>query len=729
MGETSTAPRHLAVFEAEDSANHRDGRLREDTAGVVLLTTVPILVRIFLKFVTLSDILRFKQVAYVDASSVASIKADLQAWSRALGDGHERDEWEDAVRVLSSSPRDEQWGLILDNADDPHLNLVPFMSKNINLTVIITSRNRNLGNLSTTTHVELGEMAPNEALATLLQAARRQLPLPVEEMASAQTLLKELGYLAVAVVQAGTYCHALSFSFTQYWSLFKSHRADLMKRAEPSSLDNYERGAYTTLDISYKALPQAARKFLHFISFFHHTDIPLAALTAAAECNFRDGWPFIPRPADHTGITAELEELLCVNGIRSEMRVQDTLRTLQSFSLLSITSIGESVFLQVHPLIQAWSRDMDPSSAWHYRAMAAQIISSCSSDEAFKVYRHLIGHIFEMMDQLKMEELHINDLMAAGIILYRQGRYQAAAGVFGSALETTRKPSGRDERSTSSISLWLAEVYRAQGLWSEAEKLQVEGLEQQRRILGMEHPDTIRAAASLASTYLAQGRSSEAEKLEVDVLERQRRLLGMEHPSTIRAAANLAWTYHAQGRSSDAEKLEVDVLERRRRILGMEHPDTIRAAANLAVTYLAQGRSSEAEKLQVDVLEQQRRILGMEHPDTITAAANLAGTYRAQGRWSEAEKLEVDVLEQRRRILGMEHPDTITAAANLAATYGKQSRWDEDTALLVPAVELCLKVLGQQHPHTQTHLRSLAFVYSKLGKAEEAQEIQDLLIS
>src|SRR5450432_2400287 len=102
-------------------------------------------------------------------------------------------------------------------------------------------------------------MEQEEALATLLHAARRHLPLSTEELKSAQTLLKELGCLAVALVQAGTYCHELSYSFTQYLSLFYSHRAELMKKAEPSALDNYERGAYTTLDLSYTALPQAAR--------------------------------------------------------------------------------------------------------------------------------------------------------------------------------------------------------------------------------------------------------------------------------------------------------------------------------------------------------------------------------------------------------------------------------------------------------------------------------------
>jgi len=199
MGETCLAPHHVARFAAENSANHWDGRLREDTVSVVLPARIPSLVSYSFDLSSISDLARFKQSVYVDASTLSSIEADLEAWVRTREGGHQRDTWEDAVRILTSVPEDERWGLILDNADDPTLNLAPIIPKSKNLTVIITSRNRDLGNLSTA-HMEMGEMEPDEALTTLLHAARRQLPLSVEELKSAHTLLKELGCLAVALV-------------------------------------------------------------------------------------------------------------------------------------------------------------------------------------------------------------------------------------------------------------------------------------------------------------------------------------------------------------------------------------------------------------------------------------------------------------------------------------------------------------------------------------------------
>jgi hypothetical protein len=263
---------------------------------------------------------------------------------------------------LGSVPLDERWLLILDNPDDPTLYLVPFIPKSLNLAVIVTSQDRDVGHLSTTYHLELGEMEEDEALFTLLKAARRELPLPTEEMESTRILVKSLGCPALALVQAGPYCCQLSpfphglltpFTFTQYLLLFYSHRAEPMKEPQPSPLDSYKRGMYTTLDLPYRALSQAQREFLHFFSFFHHADIPLAALAAAAGYGLTDKNTFIPRPKSHKEVVSDPRRLLCVDGKWSELHMQSMIRTLQAFSLLSATSTEDSIFLQLHPLIQA----------------------------------------------------------------------------------------------------------------------------------------------------------------------------------------------------------------------------------------------------------------------------------------------------------------------------------------------------------------------------------------
>jgi len=492
-------------------------------------------------------------------------------------------------------------------------------------------------------------MAKGEALSTLIKAARRSSELPPEESESAATLIKQLGYLALALVNAGVYCYQLSsfggedqiFTFRMYLDRFNSNRAALMEQAGQSPIDGYTLGVYATFRLSYKQLPPLDRDFFRLISNFHHSDIPTAMLSYAADKGFRDPWILLPRPEGHEKSVSRLVALLGTNASEVKVRMEEAIRSLCSFSLVSTTVVSDSLFMQMHPVAQAWARNTD---AEDFGIMAMQVLTSCCNERFTSVYRFLLSHINEKLEENQGPSLHMNDQSAFALVLREMGHYGSAEMLYGKVLESLQELSAERKNKalvldTIVIAASLAVTYHYHGRFNEAEKLEFNVLEKRRMILGAEHPDTIIAAANLAATYHCQGRFNEAEKLELDVLEKRRKILGAEHPDTIRAAANLVATYHHQGRFGEAEKLELDVLEKRRKILGAEHPDTLRAAANLAATYGHQGRFDEAEKLELDVLEKSRKILGAEHPDTTRAAANLAATYHHQGRFGEAEKL------------------------------------------------------------------------------------------
>ncbi|KIM22767.1 hypothetical protein M408DRAFT_322409, partial [Serendipita vermifera MAFF 305830] len=377
--------------------------------------------------------LLYAQTVYVDASSSSSIKSDLQTWVRTIGEGPDHGAWEDALRMLNAPPQSEQWVLILDNADDPALDLKLFLPKNVNVTILVTSRNRNLSNLSTTKHLELGEMSADEALAVMRLASRRQMPLPDKELDSATTLMRELGYLAVALVQAGTYCYQLSSTIGEYLSLFKTHRTELMKGRGNTSLDNYERAVYATLDLSYNKLPQDAKDFFHLISFFHHTEIPLSAFTRAADNDFEDPQRYLPRPDSHTNTISDLKITLCNQGKWSDFTIQRIIGDLRSFSLVTASSLDNSLFLHLHPLIQTWSRDRSSNLSQRFQAMAIQILVACGSND-WSLNQYLLPHIQDTLHQVQRQDLHVNDLMSFGKVVKQQGHYPEVANLFEVAL-------------------------------------------------------------------------------------------------------------------------------------------------------------------------------------------------------------------------------------------------------------------------------------------------------
>jgi len=77
------------------------------------------------------------------------------------------------------------------------------------------------------------------------------------------------------------------------------------------------------------------------------------------------------------------------------------------------------------------------------------------------------------------------------------GNYSKAEVLFQGALHELKERLGMDDRNTLQASAWLAILYRKQGKWTEAERIEVVVLEQRQRLFGKDNPYTIYAAAGL----------------------------------------------------------------------------------------------------------------------------------------------------------------------------------------------------------------------------------------
>lgn len=626
--------------------------------------------------------------------------------------------FEDAITFLVNGQHDGKWLLVLDNADDPKIDLASYLPSCYHGTILVSTRNPELGRLNTTAHLQLGPMGDEEALEILLRAAHRRFPFSPEEEASAKQLIGELGGLAVALVQAGNYCYCMSstansndgfYTFGQYLSLFENQRAELMKKADKVSLDRYGRGAYTTFELSYSALTQSARDFLHLCSFFHYTDISLEMLKSAVECGYDDFECYVAKTELHREARDRLKKLLSPAGQWDELHIHDIIHSLQSFSLVSTTSASNTILLRFHPLVHRFSRDIiSVGDTEPYRQMAIQVAASCATQDLIPLYRFLLPHIMSLIEGTSISYIHINDQMAVGRVLLELGDLSKATELMLDARNKIQKQLGTEHMLTVTASSRLAIAYRKQGRWDDATKIQVDMLEQRQRLLGNDHEETIAAASHLALTLSAHGKHQEAAVLTLDVLERRQKLLGHDHLETILAAQNLSVIYREQGKLEEAEAIAKDVLDQRHLLLGQDHQDTILAASHLAVIYNKQGRLEEAEQLGLRVLMHQQTLLGEDHPKTLRAAANLAGTYSKLMRLKEAEEIEATVLEKRKRILGKEHPHTLWNAANLAATYRRQGRLLEAERLLVDTLEAGERVLGLEHPSTRRYAMDLS---------------------
>ena len=145
--------------------------------------------------------------------------------------------------------------------------------------------------------------------------------------------------------------------------------------------------------------------------------------------------------------------------------------------------------------------------------------------------------------------------MAAGEAAYRQGDYAEAESRFDAALKEAEAFGPEDPRLAMSLNN-LAELYRAQGRYGEAEPLYRRSLAIWEKALGPEHPDVATSLNNLALLYDAQGRYPEAEPLYRRALAIREKALGPEHPDMAQSLENYAGLLRATGREVEAAEME-----------------------------------------------------------------------------------------------------------------------------------------------------------------------------
>ncbi len=144
--------------------------------------------------------------------------------------------------------------------------------------------------------------------------------------------------------------------------------------------------------------------------------------------------------------------------------------------------------------------------------------------------------------------------MRAAIEPYQQGHYAKAVTQIQDALRAAEAFGPDDPRLATSLNN-LAELYRLQGRYEEAEPLNKRALAIREKVLGPEHSEVATSLNNLAVIYLKQGRYAEAEPLYKRSLAIVEKALGAEHPNVAGSLNNLGEFYRLQGRYAEAEPL------------------------------------------------------------------------------------------------------------------------------------------------------------------------------
>jgi tetratricopeptide (TPR) repeat protein len=304
-----------------------------------------------------------------------------------------------------------------------------------------------------------------------------------------------------------------------------------------------------------------------------------------------------------------------------------------------------------------------------------------------------------------------------------QKKYAEAEPLYKRSLEIRENKLGPEHPDVAQSLHNLAEIHRLQGKYAEAEPLFKRSLAIREKALGPEHPDVAQSLNNLALVYGSQRKYAEAEPLHKRSLAIREKKQGPEHVSVVQSLNNLALLYSSQRKYSEAEPLYRRSLEIREKKLAPDHPDLATSLNNLAEIYRLQRKYAEAEPLYKRSLEIREKKLGPEHPDVAQSLNNLALIYKSQKKYSEAEPLFKRSLSIYEGKLGPNDPLLARVLNNLAETYRLQRNYPEAELMHKRSLEIREKKLGPEHPDVAQSLNNLALVYKSQMKYSEAESL------
>ncbi len=678
---------------------------------------------------------RYWGLFWIDASSEENAENSYASLGQQMGKGAT---FSGGMHWLSQCTK--PWLLVIDNADDPDLDVSKYFPVGGSGHILIMTRNPGAEIYATVGHLRFSGLDPEDAVNLLLKTAfpRDESPSPRSDSGrTAQKIASELGYLALAIANAGTSIRRNIYTLEMYLRHYLGHRKAMITSKSISTAD--QANIITTWEIPFQRIVSRktlecgdAVDLIHISAFMHFDSIP--------EAIFQRSWKDIDtrRQSQNSPGMAQIRPDWDEG---SQFRLRTALSILYNHSI--IDHDPKKGVVSLHPVIQRWAKDRlseADQKRWLSAAIAvlAQCISPLMEASGQRLRRSLLPHIEACLRELKT--------------------------LYGKVGPDTVERAIEIER--------FAWVFAENGLWKRARLYQSDILNFRTKRSGRFNPHTIQAQRSLAESnfnlfdllpcVMAQrgllithwfARPSFADwmtwppwkpghipycitlsdltlslwfagRLELSKRAGERAVkglmkrLGPDDPLTLTAMFNLARRYLHLGEQHASRTLLVEVLRKRKRFFGLDHPDTLMTRNELAMSFcVAREYLPAAERLVSNVLAARKRILGEEHAYTLWSMNDLARVYTTRQRPLEAIAILDKAAPVIRRTLGEAHPGMSMTKANLAQAYVRAQRWGEAETLLKEVRQ----VIPQDHPDLIVAILGHIHVRIATGHLEEAE--------
>lgn len=639
---------------------------------------------------------------------------------------------------LANSP--ESWLLILDNADEPSLDVLSYLPAGSRGTIIITTRNPELKSLETVGSCELAGMGADDAVSLFFKASGLKMETEGKSMELAVSIVTILGCLALAIIQAGATIRQKRCTLEDFGETYANSRRALLSRTHTPTIIDYKYTVYTTWEISIGMIEEEgdeisshALDLLCCFSFMHCANIS-EEIFKRASINLRSG-VF----SDWT--TAHQLSWLAEKATPSTWNpaiFRDSLHRLVSFSLITM---DESNSISLHPLVHAWAKDrMTEADHAKWAVITASTIAmsvgTTDSDDDVRSRRTMVAHfhscLISMKNMLFCEGEGIEDRLNIAekfALVFIENKLMHESVILRQKIVESRKIlQGLDAPETLTAMELLARSYFFDDQLQKAFEVESDVVDRRINVLGKDNEVTLHSRSTLCAGYLQMGRYKEVLEMELEICDTEARILGEDHVNTLFSIYNLAHCYLNLCHYQEALPLAVKLLEARQKRFQKDHPDVLLAANLLAHCYYGVGRFQEACNIGRDILEIEKQTQGQESMETLLAMGNLAVFMVAMGQYRDALTLEEEILNIGKKVYGDNHSRMVTHLSNIAMIHHLLGHQNEAIELGETAEALAKKILPQEHPDTLTTMYVVGRFYQSAGRLEEAENrLKDVL--
>ncbi len=607
-------------------------------------------------------------------------------------------------RFLEQYPN---WLAVYDNAGD-YQQIKEFLPR-AGGHLIITTRRQEWHHTGIKISIDI--FSPSEAVAYLKKVILREYndEKSHSELDSMKALAKELGYLPLALAQAGAYIQQCGISVKEYLNIYRQHSMQLLADEtlpvysdEPISENSekekkIKKTIATTWVISLKAIFEEEKKdgneslvlpVLHAMSYLHADNIPRALL---------EQWIQVIEQAE--------------DSISSQLKLNKVIRLLHAYSIIQINV--EKTAVSMHRLTQMVIRHPFVKKIYPKKNKVRADFNKNRKENVFeKLLPQYVEYILNNLAEIIC--LEFDEKMGDEEIGIYQYSLLAHLKSLVNHIDGLKLSKILDESLANMLSSIGRVLHRYLGVPIEAKAYYERSLQILEGKYGKSHVNLVGVLVNFGDAQYQLGNNISQISMQERALKIEEAEYGIQDIRLVSTLLNLASGYQICG------ELEVMKALAERALMIQETQygkDNYRIAHTLSVIATAYGGVGNANKKKC-LLERALEILemhhGKDHYATATILHNLANANSVLGNSKASNTLYKRALQIEENKYGKDHWQVAITLASFGATFIPHNL-DKAEEMLKRALTLLKTHFGKYNVHVFNNTFNLISVYKARG--------------